>query len=112
MKVSFDEIGRISATFRHESGQVGQVCRMNNPGAVSLCGEGGAFCGIIESIRGGYAVVQLHGFAAVPFTGSEPEVGYVNFAAGENGTVAMDPNGRSYLCVDVDPVDRIAVIEL
>lgn len=112
MNVKFDGIGHCSATFIHDSGEVGQVCRISAAGTVSACNEGDVFCGVIESIRGGYATVQLHGFATVKLEGTAPSLGYVSLTAGGNGGVADSGTGRQCLCVDADESAGIVVIEL
>ena len=65
MKVAFDGIGRISASFAADSGEEGQVCKMEANGKVAPCADGDAFIGVLEGIRKGVAGVQLHGFAEV-----------------------------------------------
>ena len=59
MKVSFEEIGYMSATFAAERGEAGQVCKMAGNGRVAPCADGDAFIGVMESIRKGYAGVQI-----------------------------------------------------
>ncbi len=111
MKVSFEEIGHLTATFDCENGSAGQVCKVTANGKVALCNDGDSFCGIIESVRKGTAGVQLHGFAEVQFTGAAPTVGFAFLQA--NGTGGVKVAGtRSYLVVSVDNVSKTAVIEL
>ena len=112
MKVSFEEIGRLSATFLAEEGEAGQVCRMTANGKVAPCGDGEAFIGIMEGVRKGVSAVQLHGFAQVGYTGTAPEVGYVNLAANGNGGVKVSSGARAYLVVSVDTSAMTAIIEL
>lgn len=112
MKVSFEEIGRLSVTFAAESGEAGQVCKVTGNAAVSPCAADEVFCGVMEGIRGGFAGVQLHGFATVSYTGTAPSVGYCNLVADGNGGVKTGSSGRSYLVVNVDPAAETATIEL
>lgn len=112
MKVSYEEIGHISATFAASSGEAGQVCRMAGNGQVTPCADGEMFCGVMEGIRKGYTGVQLHGFAEVVYTGTAPNVGYVNLLANGSGGVKVGSAGRSYLAVSVDTANQTVVIEL
>ena len=112
MNVSFEEIGHISATFATDSAQVGTLCKMAENGKVAPCEAGNAFCGKVESVRKGFAGVQLHGFAEVAFTGSAPKVGYQILVADGNGGVKVHTAGESYLVVSVDDSTKTAIIEL
>ena len=111
MNVSFEEIGRISATFCHAGGLEKQVCKLSAANTVNACADGDAFCGVIESIRGGSAGVQLHGFAEVTYTGAAPAIGYANLQADGHGGVKA-AGSRSYLVVSVNTTAHTAVIEL
>lgn len=112
MKVSFEEIGHVSATFAADSGEAGQVCKVIASGKVEPCGEGDVFCGVMEGIRNGHTAVQLHGFVEVGYTGSTPEIGYVNLTADGNGGVKVSNSGRAHLVVGVDTAAMTAIIEL
>ena len=112
MQVSFEEIGRLSATFAAESGEAGNVCKMSGNGKVAPCADGDGFIGIMEGIRKGVAGVQLHGFAQVGYTGTAPDVGYVNLTADGNGGVKVSESGKAYLVVSVDAAAKTATIEL
>ena len=111
MNVSFEEIGRLSATFHHAGGLANQVCKLSAAETVNACSDGDAFCGVIESVRGQMAGVQLHGFAEVTYTGSAPAVGYANLQANGQGGVKA-AGSRSYLVVSVNTAAHTAVIEL
>lgn len=111
MNVSFEEIGRVSATFAVASGEAGQVCKLSANGTVAACAAGDKFCGVLEGARKGYGAVQLHGFAEVQYTGTAPAVGYANLCADGTGGVKTG-DGREYLVVSVDTVKQTAVIEL
>lgn len=112
MKVAFEEIGHISASFLADSGENGQVCKMEQNGKVAPCADGDAFIGVMEGIRKGYTAVQLHGFAEVAYTGTAPELGYVSLAADGNGGVKVSAAGRVHLVVSVDENTMKAIIEL
>ena len=108
MNVSFEEIGRLAVTFAQEGCQAGQVCKLNADGRAVPCAAGDKFCGIVESIRGGFAAVQLEGFATVTVSGSV-NAGYVNLCADGNGGI-MAGSGQEYLVVCVN--GDTAVIKL
>ena len=108
MNVSFEEIGRMAVTFAQEGCQSGQVCKVGGNGKVVPCAAGDKFCGIVESIRGGFAAVQLEGFATVTVSGSV-NAGYVNLCADGNGGIKAG-SGREYLVVCVN--GDTAVIKL
>lgn len=112
MKVAFDGIGHISASFAADSGEQGMVCKMAGNGKVMPCADGDVFIGVMEIIRKGIAGVQLHGFAEVDYTGTAPGLGYVNLAANGNGGVKVLSGGRAYLVVSVDTGAKKAIIEL
>ena len=108
MNVSFEEIGRMAVTFAQEGCQSGHVCKVGGDGKVVPCAAGESFCGIVESIRGGFAAVQLEGFATVNVSGTV-NAGYVNLCADGNGGVKTG-SGREYLVVSVN--GDTAVIKL
>ena len=110
MNVSFEEIGRLAVTFAQTGCEGGQVCKVSGNGAVAPCGAGERFCGVVESVRGGVAAVQVAGFVTVSVTGSL-NVGYVNLCADGQGGVKAGA-GREYLVVSVDENAATAIIKL
>lgn len=103
MKVSYEGIGEIVATFQAgaEVG-TGQVVKMGGNGKVEGCNVGDRFCGVALAPVEGYAAVQVAGFAPVKYTGDKPAVGYVKLAADGQGGVKADENGGELLVVAVD----------
>lgn len=112
MKVAFEEIGRMSATFAATGGENGQVCKISANGTVAPCADGDVFCGVLEGVRKGFAGVQLEGFAEVGYTGTAPSLGYVNLAANGSGGVKTASAGRACLVVSVDTADQTVIIKL
>lgn len=112
MKVAFEEIGHMSATFLAASGKQGQVCKVTANGTVAPCADGDVFCGVMEGARKGVSGVQLHGFAEVGYTGTAPSLGYVNLVANGSGGVKVSSAGRAHLVVSVDSAAMTAIIEL
>ena len=112
MKVAFEEIGRVAATFACEGGEVGKLCKMADNGKVALCAAGDDFIGMMESVRGGCCGVQIRGFAEVDYTGTAPNLGYTKLVANGNGGVKTGDSGRAHLVVCVDGNAMKAIIEL
>ena len=108
MNVSFEEIGRLAVTFAQDGCAAGQVCKLGSDGSVTACAAGDKFCGIVEGVRGGFAAVQMEGFATVSITGAV-NLGYVNLCADGAGGVKAG-SGREYLVVQVNA--DTAVIKL
>ena len=108
-KISFEDIGSLTATFYAEEGvKDGQVVRMTGSGTVGPCGEGEAFCGVAGAPRGGVVGVQVGGFVKVPAT-LPLNVGMVGLDAdGKGGVKAGD--GITVLVADVDAAAKTAVI--
>ncbi len=111
MKAAFEEIGYLAVTFAQTGCAAGKVCKLGGNAAVAPCAAGDKFCGIAQSIRGGYAAVQVEGFAEVPYTGTAPGVGYVSLCADGSGGVKTGA-GREYLVVNVDTAAKIVTIKL
>ncbi len=112
MNVSFEEIGRISASFAADSATAGHVCAMSANGKVAACADGGSFIGVVETFRSGVAGVQLHGFVELPYTGTAPTLGYATLAANGSGGVKTAQSGRSCLVICVDTAAKTVVMEL
>ena len=112
MKVCFEDIGHMSATFAVESGEGGQPVRICENGTVKACGDGEVFCGVMESLRGGYGGVQLHGFVTLPYSGTAPALGYGSLTADGNGGVKAASGGRNCLVVSVDANVKCVTFEL
>ncbi len=111
MKAAFEEIGYMAVTFADGGCTAGQVCKVSAGGTVAPCADGNKFCGIAQSIRGGFVGVQVAGFAQVSYTGTAPGVGYVNLCANGDGGVKTG-SGREYLVVSVDTAAKTAIIKL
>jgi hypothetical protein len=114
MKVSYEGIGEVVATFRVGAGvQAGQVVKMDDNGKVAGCNVGDRFCGVALAPVQGYGAVQVGGFAAVKYSGAAPAVGFVTLAADGQGGVKTDAaNGAEVLVVAVDTSAATAVIRL
>ncbi len=113
MNISFEGIGHISVTFPAGAGcAAGQVGKMGTDGKVAACAAGDKFCGMVESVSGSYAGVQLHGFVTADYTGTAPAMGYAALSANGTGGVKADTSGESYLVVAVDTTASTVTFEL
>jgi len=114
MKVSYEGIGEVTATFQVGPGvKAGQVVKMGGSGRVESCNVGDRFCGVALAPVQGYGAIQVGGFAAVDYSGAAPAVGFVRLAADGNGGVAVDEaNGGEVLVAAVDSAAGTAVIRL
>ena len=112
MKVCFEDIGHMSATFAVENGEGGMPVKVCANGTVKACADGEAFCGVMEGKRAGFAGVQLHGFVTLGYTGSAPALGYNELAADGQGGVKVSAGGRKCLVVSVEPDGKSVTFEL
>lgn len=103
MKISLNGFGEAAATFEADSGvAAGMPVKMTGNGAVGACAAKDGFCGVAVSVRGGFAAIQLRGYAVLPYAGTTPAVGYQTLNAAGGGKVQVDGTGRSILVTDVD----------
>lgn len=113
MKISFNGVGETVATFEAAEGvAAGMPVKVTGDGAVGPCAAGDKFCGVAVSVRGGYAAVQLSGYARVPYSGTAPTAGYRTLAGAGDGAVKTDAAGRELLVGDADPVSKTCGIFL
>ena len=110
-KISFEDIGAVVATFAVEDGvQGGQVVKVTGNGQAGPCSAGDPFCGVALEGRGGFAGVQLKGFAQVKTTGAV-DLGWTKLEAdGTGGVQATASGGREYLVVETDSAALTAVL--
>ena len=79
-------------------------------GEVGACSANDAFAGQAQSVRGGFAGVQVKGFLTLPITGSVA-LGRVSLAAdGTGGVQAATTGGVTALVVSVDAAAKTAVV--
>ena len=110
-KVSFEDIGAVIATFAtQDSVKPGQVVKIAANGQVGACSAKDAFAGQAQSVRGGFAGVQVKGFLTVSTTGTV-NLGRVSLEAdGTGGVQAATTGGVTALVVSVDSAAKTAVI--
>ena len=108
-KISFADIGAVTATFMTEGEvQGGQVVKLTGNGKVGPCLDNDKFCGAALTPRLGAAAVQVKGFVEVPCSGSITP-GWAVLAADGRGGVKTAPSGVNVLVVSAEP-DGTAVL--
>lgn len=76
MTVSFKGWKERVATFEAASDlEAGSVVKVSGNGQVSACSAGDKFAGVVLSCRGGFAAVQLEGYAEISYSGTAPAAG-------------------------------------
>ena len=96
MTVSFKGWKERVATFEAASDiEAGSVVKVSGNGQVSACSAGDKFAGVVLSCRGGFAAVQLEGYAEISYSGTAPAVGYQLLCADGSGGVKTATIGQS-----------------
>lgn len=110
-KVSFEDIGAVIATFAAKDGvKPGQMVKITANGEVGACSANDAFAGQAQSVRSGFAGVQVKGFLTLPITG-DVSLGRVSLEAdGTGGVQAATTGGVTALVVSVDAAAKTAVV--
>lgn len=114
MKISLNGCGENVATFEAETSvTAGMPVKMTGNGVVGPCGLNEDFIGVAVSVRGGFAAVQIGGYAKVTYSGiTAPTVGYQPLNGVGDGTVQVESAGRSILITDVDSAAKTCGILL
>ncbi|MCI2106211.1 MAG: hypothetical protein LKK00_05760 [Intestinimonas sp.] len=105
-RISFEEIGSITATFFAASGvKAGQVVKVSGNGTAAPCADGDKFCGVALSVSSdGFTGVQVGGFTTLPAENGGIVPGWAELCADGSGGVktAASGAGREYLVVSTD----------
>lgn len=115
MRVSFEGVGQVCATFLGGGLAEGQVVKLTGRGQAGPCGDGDDFFGAALCCREDACTVQVRGFVTVGYSGdAAPEVGFTALCADGAGGVrtAGESGGRAYLVADADPTAKTATILL
>lgn len=114
MELSFNGFGEDAATFAAQTDvTAGAPVKMTANGTVGACAAGDSFCGVALNTRGGYAAVQLCGYAVLPYDGTAPAVGWQTLSAAAGGKLqTAATGGRQMLVVDVDTAAKTCGIIL
>ena len=113
MKVSFDGIGEMVATFP-ATGDLKKCCvvKLDAGGQACACADGDGFAGVSVNVRQGFAGVQIAGLAQVKCSGTVPGCGWVKLAADGAGGVKTAADGREYLVAAANAAAQTIVIRL
>lgn len=113
MNISYEQIGHLSVTFPADGCKESAVCKINSTGKAGACSAGDGFIGVVESVNGTQAGVQVAGFAQVSYSGSStPTPGYVKLSADGSGGVKVDTAGVGYWVVRVDSTAKTLIVKL
>ena len=121
MNISFEGFNEQTITFEAAQGtQKGDLVCMEGNGKVSKALNGENIIGVVNTIRDGYAGVQISGFAKVAYTGNI-SAGYNTLLCGggnalriavTSGANADTSTGRQYLVVEADTLTQTAGVIL
>ena len=115
MKICYEGIGQWAATFSAQEVSEGDLVKMTANDQVTPCEEDDDFCGVaLFCARDGSAcTVQLGGMVQLPYSGTAPDVGYVQLVAdGDGGVAESDEAGRLHLVVQVDTTQQTLTMVL
>lgn len=110
MKVSFEGIGEDIVTFynnKSSAAAAGMPVKMSGCREAAKCGDGERFFGVAVADDSEFAAVQTKGYAELPYSGSEPVVGFGKLAADGSGGVKIAETGGEFLIVDVDATNKL-----
>lgn len=105
MKVSFEGIGEMVATFYNNEATAGYPVLLSGNGEVSDCADGDAMLGVAMVGDGDYCGVMLKGCITLPYSGSAPALGWTALAANGAGGVKTADTGREYAVLAVDTAE-------
>lgn len=112
MKVSFEGIGELIATFYNNGAENGYPVKLSAGGEVTSCASGERFMGIAVAPGGEYTGVVIGGCVTLPYSGAAPAVGHSKLSADGSGGVKADSAGTEYVVLDVDTIGKTVCIIL
>ena len=106
MKVCYEGIGELCATFSCGNLAEGAPVRVSAAGTAAACGKGNEIAGVVKAVSRGKDAcsVQLRGFVTLPYSGTTaPSLGYNALEAdGAGGVKVGESSARERLVVEVD----------
>lgn len=107
MSVSLKGFNESVATFYTDDAnlEAGDLVIINDNLEVEKAASTELFVGVCQSVRSGYAAVQLSGFVELSYSGTAPTVGYNNLYTNSSGGVVANDSGRQLLVVSVNTTD-------
>jgi hypothetical protein len=110
MSVSFAGLDQMVVTFRGEDVTAGYPVRLTGDGTVAEAGTGESMVGVALNSREGYVGVLLRGYTELPFSGTQPDLGWTDLLANGSGGVRTGSGGdgsHPCLVVSVDADKKI-----
>lgn len=110
MSISFTGINEQVITFKTETElEAGTLVKISANGTVSACAANDKIAGVVLFCRDKLAAVQVSGFAALPYTGTAPTLGYAKLCAASATQIKADStNGRELMVLEADTNEKIA----
>lgn len=106
MKVCYEGIGELCATFSCGNLAEGAPVCVSAAGTAAACGKGNEIAGVVKAVSRGKDAysVQLRGFVTLPYSGTTaPSLGYNALEAdGAGGVKVGESSARERLVVEVD----------
>ena len=106
MKVSYEGIGALYATFSCGALTEGAPVRVSAAGTAAACGKGNEIAGVVKAVLAALRLdaARLRGFVTLPYSGTTaPSLGYNALVAdGDGGVKLADSSARQRLVVEVD----------
>lgn len=100
MKVSFEGIGSMTATFEADGVAAGDMVKVTANGKVAKCADSDVPVGVAQSIWGDVATVQIGGYVRVPCDGGLT-VGWQTVNVSGDKLKTAEEGGRGLMVVDV-----------
>lgn len=101
MKVSFEGIGELTATFEAAEAAPGDLVKLSGNGQVSTCADGDAPVGVVKNVWGGVASVQLRGYVRVPCDEGFSTLGIKAVSVKSGKLADAEEGGRTVLVTDI-----------
>ena len=110
MNVSFEGLENAVVTFQEEQVTAGYPVSMSSDATVGNAAAGTAPVGVALNVRGGCAAVQIRGFAALPYSGSAPDLGWTALTADGSGGVRAAGEGQGVRALVVSAASDSAAV--
>ena len=110
MKGSFEGIGENIVTFynsKTSGAAAGMPVKMSGPCEAAKCADGERFFGVAVAGDTEFAAVQVEGYVELPYSGTEPAVGFGKLAANGAGGIKTAETGGEFLIIDVDTTNKV-----
>ncbi len=85
-----------------ENATVGAPVKMSDSNVCATAADGDEFIGVLVNARGTLGGVQVSGYAQLPYSGADPELGITKVAADGNGGIKQVEDGRAITVIGVN----------